>query len=551
MGANSFADNLKRGLGIKTSSAYGFAEVIDHMDPLYIGRIRALPLSPNSSDTTLTDKDISPWSTTDPHVYLSMLPYHINVVPIKGELVIVMAADGYKDTLDKIYVGPIISHPSKARMDKSSNAIRITSKNNQGILGESYLKGNTNTELLFPEASKKGVFPNPEDIALQGRENTDIILGMRESSVPDESDESKENWYPQILIRSGKFKQSANSTIPDRYEKPSFIQLNTFNKKMTYEEEEVPDVNSNDTFLNSMIVYHVDPSTISLTTSTNNGYVALYGVTELNKLGGEYKNEDIPGITSSVSKEPLVKSNFAGLSINEVSTLISDFIANVDSGDFTSIRKTLVSPDTLDPKNIPGIIHPLYFRPDSGNLEIMESSKPSGAVPSQATFDLWKNALVSGIQNKVKLSGVKTEGFGLALTSEKREVKTETGTKKEKKLKLQGGKQGFVTIGSDKVYIFSHDSTDLGYINLSDTSYGLSQEKLITDVEGKTNSIVRGEELLKLLEKMVDFIEGHVHEYHGHTCCPQAKDTSCNIPEIRTILAEAPIKVLNQNIRIN
>ena len=155
------------------------------------------------------------------------------------------------------------------------------------------------------------------------------------------------------------------------------------------------------------------------------------------------------------------------------------------------------------------------------------------------------------LQNKVKLSGVKTKGYGLALTSEKREVKVESSTEMVKKLKLQGGKQGFVTIGSDKIYIFSHEATDLGYINLSDTSYGVSQEKLITDIDGKTNSIVRGEELLKLLEKIVDFIEGHTHDYHAHTCCPQAKGNACNIPEIRTILAEAPIKVLNQNIRIN
>ena len=548
MGDNSFSDNLKSTLGITSSNVFGYAECIDNADPLRIGRIRALPQSPNPKDKTLTDTKISPWSTEDPHIYLSLLPYQINVIPMKGELVTVFVKDGYKDALDKVYVGPVISHPSKVKMDKSSNSVRLTSKNNQGILGEAYLLGNPNSDVLFPQSSKKGVFPNPEDIALIGRDNTDIILGMRESSMPDETDESSENWYPQILIRSGKFKEAAESTIPDRYNKPSFIQLNTFNKKYTYEEVEEPDSQSNDTFLNLMVVYYVDPTLLSLINPTNNGYVALYRVTGLNLLGGEYKNEDIPGITSGILKEPLVRSNFSALSISETRTLINDFISNVDSGDFTSLRKTLTSPDTV--KEVPGIIHPLYFRPDTSTLEIMEASKPSGALP-QATFDLWKSDLVSGIQDKVKLSGVKTNGYGLALTSEKREVKVESSTKMVKKLKLQGGKQGFVTIGSDKIYIFSHDSTDLGYINLSDTSYGVSQEKLITDIDEKTNSMVRGEELLKLLEKMVDFIEGHVHEYHGHTCCPQAKGNPCTVPEIRTLLAEAPIKVLNQNIRIN
>jgi len=547
--SNSFTDNLKRNLGITSSNVFGYAKCIDNADPLYIGRIRALPMSPSPTDKTLTDSEISPWDTNDPHIYLSLLPYQINVIPMKGELVTVFVKDNAKDTLDKVYVGPVVSHPSKVKMDKSDNSIRLTSKNNQGVLGEPYLLGNPKSDVLFPQSSKKGVFPNPEDIALIGRDNTDIILGMRESSMPDESDGNKENWYPQILIRSGKFKESVESTIPDRYNKPSFIQLNTFNKKYTYEEEEVPDIKSNDTFLNLMVVYHVDPTTLSLLTSTNQGYVALYRVTELNLLGGEYKNEDIPGVTSGVLKNPLVRSNFSALSISETRTLINDFISNIDSGDFTSLKKTLTSPDTV--KEVPGIIHPLYFRPDTSTLEIMESSKPSGAFPTQPTFDIWKSDLVSGIQNKVKLSGVKTEGYGLALTSEKREVKVDTSTKMEKKLKLQGGKQGFVTIGSDKIYIFSHDSTDLGYINLSDTSYGVSQEKLITDIDGKTNSMVRGEELLKLLEKIVDFVEGHVHEYHGHTCCPQAKGNAATVPEIRTLLAEAPIKVLNQNIRIN
>ena len=109
MGNSSFSDNLKRALGIKSSSAYGFAECIDNADPLRIGRIRALPISPNSKDKTLDNGNIAPWSTEDPHIYLSMIPYHINVVPMKGELVMVMAADGYKDTLDKIYVGPVVS----------------------------------------------------------------------------------------------------------------------------------------------------------------------------------------------------------------------------------------------------------------------------------------------------------------------------------------------------------------------------------------------------------------------------------------------------------
>ena len=33
-----------------------------------------------------------------------------------------------------------------------------------------------------------------------GRENCDIVLGMREKSLVDETEDKLKDWYPQILV---------------------------------------------------------------------------------------------------------------------------------------------------------------------------------------------------------------------------------------------------------------------------------------------------------------------------------------------------------------
>ena len=84
------------------------------------------------------------------------------------------------------------------------------------------------------------------------------------------------------------------------------------------------------------------------------------------------------------------------------------------------------------------------------------------------------------------------------------------------------GQQGIVSVGSEKIYLLSHDINYLGNINLKDNHYGVSQETYISDIDPKTNSIVRGEELMKLLEKIVDFMQNHCHAFPGLAPVPQA-----------------------------
>ena len=110
--------------------------------------------------------------------------------------------------------------------------------------------------------------------------------------------------------------------------------------------------------------------------------------------------------------------------------------------------------------------------------------------------------------------------------------------------------QGIITAGSEKIYLLSHNSAELnGRITLN-TNYGIDQEKFVVDIDGKTNSLVRGEKLMELLTKIVSFVSSHTHAFPGLAPVPQGHDGT-RVEDISRLLADAPNTILNQNIRIN
>ena len=110
-------------------------------------------------------------------------------------------------------------------------------------------------------------------------------------------------------------------------------------------------------------------------------------------------------------------------------------------------------------------------------------------------------------------------------------------------------------LGGQKIYLFSHDSVgSKGPINLSNTLYGIPQDKFIGDdnsIYNKTYPMVRGDELIKLLRKMFAFVTGHVHPIATMPPIPVTGGNGQTTAEIQSILANAEKIILNNNIRIN
>lgn len=164
-------------------------EVVDVNDDKNLGRIKVKLFGPASAggDKNITTISELAWCTP-------MLPKVFSVTPKVGEAVIVFQFNKNLTHADRLYLGPIISQPNKLRKDAFIET---------ALAGFTFGHQETTSDIrLRPELI--GVFPNIEDISIQGRYNTDIT--------------QKEN---QVVIRAGKFVE-----VPTNSETPFGIQFN-------------------------------------------------------------------------------------------------------------------------------------------------------------------------------------------------------------------------------------------------------------------------------------------------------------------------------------
>ena len=142
----------------------------------------------NSMDKDLLDNQLS-------NCY-PVLPKHLNIVPKTGEMVFIMLLDPDSRYSDRLYFGPIISTPQYLQKD----TVDTTALSSLAI---SPVSPNLDIDTLKEAV---GVFPKREDIAIQGRDNADLIL--------------KEN---ETLMRAGQ--HELNNNLSFNSKNPSYIQL--------------------------------------------------------------------------------------------------------------------------------------------------------------------------------------------------------------------------------------------------------------------------------------------------------------------------------------
>lgn len=145
--------------------------------------------------------------TIDDSIIDSELPYaypllqkFINITPKVSEVVFVMVPDANNPFSDRVFIGPIISQPQM--LGKDTLITGAASMLDSGLIAPSTAPS------TIPE--NKGSYPDKEDIAIQGRENSDIIFKKNE-----------------VIIRAGKFQlDSQKGTIPKfNIVNPSYIQI--------------------------------------------------------------------------------------------------------------------------------------------------------------------------------------------------------------------------------------------------------------------------------------------------------------------------------------
>ncbi len=167
----------------KTINYIKYGEVMSVDDPNGLGRIKVWVKGSvsNGGDDELVGSDNNyenlPWC-------FPMLPKHLSVQPKIRESVLIFVFSNEKENVDRMYMGPIISQLNKLDFDSARTTALAgftfgPTKPNINITN----KGNA---IAIPELV--GVFPDPEDISIQGRYNTEIT--------------QKKN---EIVLKAGKF----------------------------------------------------------------------------------------------------------------------------------------------------------------------------------------------------------------------------------------------------------------------------------------------------------------------------------------------------------
>jgi hypothetical protein len=171
-------------------------KVIDVDDPSRANRIRVEILGPDTIPLSNPAKD---WSKEDMQVCFPFLPLHINIVPKKNELVKVIFFDIENRQFVREYIGPIVPQLGKSLIES------------YGL--EDARKGRPDWHLGYDRSinniiTAKGVYPEKDEIAIQGRDNADIIFKPSE-----------------VLIRAAKFLPNE----PTKLNKinPGYIQIKT------------------------------------------------------------------------------------------------------------------------------------------------------------------------------------------------------------------------------------------------------------------------------------------------------------------------------------
>ena len=590
--AQPFVNEENAGSSQEYSKIFKFAVCCNSFDPLRAGRIRAVPNKGDGYEGRVNDavvylekmdnirpRQYTPWMKVspsqlskgmkdDPYLFTPFLPLHINVIPMAGEAIKFIHYETIKDNLNKEYIGPIVSGPAQIKRDAAADGLQNTSEGSQNKEPIPYAPISIDSEIFKgkPLEAQKGCFPNPEDVSLVGRDNCDVILGMREKSLIYPDFDSFDQ-YPQILLRSGKLLPNSEiASRPSWNNKSTFIQINTFEETMKSSMVSVTNKILVDKPLSVLIEYGFDVMALA-GGAPYSGYIKaskmpLFDINGEVFLSGDFNTETKTDLTAvnPPGLQLLCKYTFTAVpTIVELAQQMKAFITDIDkekweklkSNPYDTFTTKTYGTDwdtfTSDFESGSAVPHPFYFRPDAPNLILMAKGRPTtapAAWPTMRTDSL-------SLKKAMVISGIDTPGWGLAFTNNdgSRDVSTRDETKMIPSATTVPGQQGIVSIGSEKIFLLSYASSELNPFIL-ETPYGVEQ-KIYSglDDDKNTNSLVRGEKLITLLEEIVKFVTSHVHQ-PGESCCPTAENGQTT-KQLGELMLKAKTEVLNKNIRIN
>jgi hypothetical protein len=367
------------------------------------------------------------------------------------------------------------------------------------------------------------VFPQPGDNAILGRGSADLVVKQDE-----------------VLLRAGKFKGQylKPNEIPVANPQRSFLQLTKFQTTKQSLEPKVYYELKEDVLLTKYLIEWVVTNPEN-TQGKFSGAVYLYQLKPDSSTNS--KNLTVTSDISENLKKLVATESFSLLNLNEVIRFVNGFIKTCNSTNVT-VTGTKLFPDNNDSTKFP-----MFYRP---NILMYSKLDPSTNAGSGASNVEVKN--IAEIYRGIKLNAAIKGGYGLIYAKGKVGTPKTPVKKVVPQSKYINSESTYGALGSDKLFLLSHNSQIPGKqkINFDDTLYGISSEKFADDIIPNTSSLVRGEELLELIEMIVRFLVTHTHAYPGLPPVPKTQDGS-STDKILTELNNAVTKILNSNIRLN
>lgn len=505
-----------------------FGQCLDYNDPLMLGRIRAVATNDNYEqrekstqgfDPNGTFETNGPWSDKDPFIFLPYLPYFINQVPKPKEMCILFYFDRRnRSGRNKFYmIGPYSSPLTINFEDFQSSRTRLDFGRQNSTISYPSIK-NGDGEFKNP-LQNKGVFVEPSDISINGRDSADVIIKNNE-----------------LLLRAGKHLPFERGQIPAANNNRAFIQLTNYDKKtVDGATTEYTRLLKSDLKIKYLVEYYcLNPETQF---EVLTGGIRIYEVPE-NKFSNETQVDffgygtNYTGQTNLIYQKQI--NSVSGITnfVKEINTVLTTFKDN--SNVITSVRD--------------GQQFPFYYRPD------FNFRKAISELTGNIDFNVLSN--LTRIKDAVMVSATDLQqGFGLVLNKKldpNLPLQTTDESVTEKITEKIDNSVGI--IGANQVFLLSHQTNIEGKspgVDLKETVYGIDYDKIVDNIEPSTSPMVRGDELMDLLQLIVEFLVTHDHPYPMLPPTPVALSSGISTQQVLTKLQEAYEKVLNKNIRIN
>lgn len=515
-------------LPYELTQSFFFGQCLDYNDPLMLGRIRAVSINDNYEqreksaqgfDPNGSFETNGPWSDKDPFIFLPYLPYFINQVPQPKEMCLLFYFDKRnRSGRNKFYMIAPFSSPLSIKFeDFQSSRTRLDFGRQNSTISFPTIK-NGDGEFKNP-LQNKGVFVEPADISINGRDTADIILKNNE-----------------LLLRAGKHLPFERGQIPVANNNRAFIQLTNYDKKtVDGATTEFTRLTKRDVQIKYLIEYYCITPDSQVDVFT--GGVYIYQVPE-----NRFTNQTLVGYfnygTNYTGETNLIYqkqinaisgvTNFA----KEINDVIVAFKDNPNT--ITSVRD--------------GQQFPFYYRPDGVIRKTLNDVT--------GNIDLTKLTNLTRIKESVKVSSTDVQlGFGLVINKKlDKDIPLEKADESVTEKITEKIDNSVGIFGANQLFLLSHQTNIEGKqpgVDLKNSVYGIEYPQVVENIEPSTSPMVRGDELMDLLQLIVEFLVTHDHPYPMLPPTPVSKASGISTQEVLLKMQEAYEKVLNKNIRIN